>query len=106
MAAGARSWGSRIVGALRMECGLAGTWRSDRVVEWGDLELFAANLNKSSQVSFEHAKPPQSILIGPYCILSGEKIREKNLLSHGRLCNAPSSVQRPAPAATKCPAVI
>jgi hypothetical protein len=32
------------------------------VVECGGLEMFAANLNKSSQVSFEHAKPNNQCL--------------------------------------------
>jgi len=51
------------------------------VVECVGLEMFA-NLDKSSQVSFEHAKPNQSILIEAYRTLFGEKIREKIRVSH------------------------
>ncbi len=46
--------------------------------------MFAANLDKSSQVSFRHAKQNSRALIEAYRILFGEKIREKNRFSHAR----------------------
>jgi hypothetical protein len=52
------------------------------VVECGGLEMFAANLDKSPQVSFEHGKPNNQCLIAPYRLLVGEKIREKSRFSH------------------------
>jgi hypothetical protein len=45
------------------------------------LKMPAANLDKSSQVSFERAGAHQSILIKPYRVLFGEK----NRFSHGGL---------------------
>jgi hypothetical protein len=44
--------------------------------------MFAASLDESSQVSFEHAKPYQLILIEAYRALFGEKTCEKNSVSH------------------------
>jgi hypothetical protein len=52
------------------------------VVECGGLEMLAANINRFPQVSFEHAKPVESILIEAYRIVFGEKIREKIRVSH------------------------
>jgi hypothetical protein len=44
--------------------------------------MLTVSLNGSSQVSFGHAKPNQSILIEAYRILFGEKSREKIRVSH------------------------
>jgi hypothetical protein len=52
------------------------------VVECGGLEMFAANLDKSSQVSFKPREANQSILIETYRILFGEKSCEKNRFPH------------------------
>ena len=52
------------------------------MVECGGLEMFAASLDKSSQVSFEHAKPanqPLSIRIVPYSVR--KSVRRINFLT-------------------------
>ncbi len=45
--------------------------------------MFAASLDKPSQVSFKHAKRNKRPLIETQRILFREKIREKNRFSHG-----------------------
>jgi hypothetical protein len=52
---------------------VSGTWRGGRVVEGGGLEMFAASLNKFSQVPIKRAKPTNRSLARPIASYSVRK---------------------------------
>jgi hypothetical protein len=76
------------------------------VVECGGLEMFAANLDKSSQVSFEHEKPTNRCLSTPVVPYSVRKSVRKIVFPHGRRLTSLKTIWQRCQSFVECIAAV